>query len=579
VKEFTAIRKGGFEFPVEISFSALQIKGEWFAIGIVRDITVRKQMQESLNDALDTAQAASEAKSSFLAAMSHDIRTPMNAIIGMADALAETMLTPEQGKYVDVFKGAGENLLALINDILDLSKIEAGKLKLEPVNFDINKLILETELTFQAIAYSRELTLDSHVAANIPPILVGDATRLRQILFNLTSNAIKFTHHGGISIKVMPPNRQDEQDMLLFAVSDSGIGVSEEKQESIFAPFSQADRSTTRKYGGSGLGLTICRNLVELMSGQIWVKSEEGSGSTFFFTVKLSGTNESGKLHALPHIDKPVGVSTQQNNNRRTAIRSLRILIVEDHEENLFILETFLKMEPHRLDVAENGKVAFEKIKANHYDLIFMDMMMPIMDGYEATRQIRVWEIAEHKQRTPIVALTANAMKEDIEETAAVGCDLHLSKPIRKARLLEVIGIFQTGEAVEAGKSPTTVPSPAVVHHESSSINREIFEELRKELGGVTNSILQKFLEKLPQHLLSIRKAFERNDAETLTKAAHKLKGSAATFGAERLSNICLELEEIGKAKGISADKTLLDLLDAEGGRVRVEVETIMRQL
>ncbi len=438
VREFFGRRKDGTEFPVEISFASLQIKGRWFATGIVRDITVRKQMQESLNDALEEAQTASRAKSEFLAAMSHDIRTPMNAIIGMADVLVETELTTEQRRYVEVFQGAGETLLALINDILDLSKIEAGELQLERIEFKPHKLIKDSTLTFQDVAGKKGLELKDHITPDVPETLIGDETRLRQIFFNLLANAVKFTDRGNVRLEMVRPHREGEEEMLLCSVTDTGIGIPEEKQETIFSAFAQADASTTRRFGGTGLGLAICRRLAEMMGGRIWVKSEERKGSTFYFTARLGalGVPEHPRpiVHeqSRPVIDKPA-------RERRTAVTPLRILVVEDEENNLMLIQTFLKMEPYRIDIAADGETALGMMKADRFDIVLMDIQMPGMDGLTATRLYREWERENGVGPTVIIALTAYAMEVDARKSLEAGCDGHLTKPIKKGRLLEAI--------------------------------------------------------------------------------------------------------------------------------------------
>ncbi|MBF0370775.1 MAG: PAS domain S-box protein [Magnetococcales bacterium] len=450
--EVQALRADGSRIETELAITVVPVaEGQFFFTAYLRDITERKRMLESLREALSSAQEASQAKSAFLAIMSHEIRTPMNAILGMAELLAESNLTPEQQRHVRIFNRAGESLLTLINDILDLSKIEAGQLEIESVAFDLPQLVRDIVDIFREVASLKGITIDHEIVDPLMHKVIGDETRLRQILFNLMGNAVKFTDEGQVVLKVQPTHRAGEKERLRFSVIDSGIGIPKEKQSTIFAPFTQVDSSTSRRHGGTGLGLAICNNLVEMMGGHLQVKSQPSQGSTFHFTVRLPRvvTAEEGVLADADILNRvsPLSVSgipqSQQPALDLEPIRPMSILLVDDSEDNRVLIQAFLKKEPHRIDMAENGQEALEKLQANTYDLTFMDMQMPVMDGYTATRNYRRWEREKGLKSIPIIALTAFAMKEDTDRILAAGCDLHLTKPIRKVQLLSVIRNYQ----------------------------------------------------------------------------------------------------------------------------------------
>ncbi len=393
--------------------------------------------------AKDSAEAASRAKSDFLAVMSHEIRTPLNAILGMADLLWESPLTPEQKEYVSIFRNSGESLLNLINDILDLSKVEAGQAELEQIGFNLRNLVEKTCEIMAAKAHEKNLDLTCHISSGTPVHLTGDPFRLRQILTNLAGNAVKFTHKGEIAINVVCENRNreipgnQETAELLFSVRDTGIGIPLDRQDKIFESFSQADSSTTRKYGGTGLGVTICRHLAEMMGGKIWVESEPGKGSTFYFTAQF------GIQHKVEQaVSSAPGLSQEKlagNGSDLPPAFPLRILLVEDNKNNQALFCFYLKGTLHQTDIAENGEIGCEKYINGEYDIIFMDKEMPVMDGYEAVRKIRKWERENQVQPVPIIALTAHALKGKDKESFKAGCTDYMTKPFKKAQLLEIL--------------------------------------------------------------------------------------------------------------------------------------------
>lgn len=418
-----------------------------------RNVEIGRQVlrqTKELAAARDQALDASRVKSEFLASMSHEIRTPLNAIIGMAELLAETRLTHDQRKYVDIFKKAGEALQTLVNDVLDLSKIEAHQLVLEHIAFDVRELVAEAVDLYVLKANEKGLQLVCRIDPDVPLLVNGDPARLRQVILNLVGNATKFTDRGEVIVRV---RRCGATDRILFSVCDTGIGIPSDKLETVFASFTQVDSSTTRRYGGTGLGLSISKRLIELMHGEIWAESALGEGTTIAFSIKLDIARSFMGHEQLAQVavrGRAVDLGLSQiavvpSGDRETpaggrqADKRASILLVEDNADNRVLIKAFLKDGPFQVEEAENGETAVNKFQLGAYGLVLMDVQMPVMDGHAATRAIRAWETEHARRPTPIIALTAHALKEDVEKSVEAGCTAHLTKPIRKTALLEAI--------------------------------------------------------------------------------------------------------------------------------------------
>jgi len=489
----------------------------------LRDNSVQKSAEAALVRAKDTAVAANLAKTSFLAKIGHEIRTPLNAILGSADLLAATSLTCDQAEYVEIFQRNSRRLVALINDFLDFSRIEAGAVRVDRVPFPVRQTIYDVVETFRETAGRKGLSLQARIDPDVPAWQLGDGHRVQQVLINLVSNAVKFTPAGHVEIRAFVAAGPDHP-RLRFEVADTGPGIRAADRERIFAPFTQLkDSGATAQ--GSGLGLTICRELVELMDGSIGMLSEAGLGSTFYFDLRLE--------EAAPPVAVPPGSKSVERLHVSAANHPLRILIAEDGADNRLLLQAYLKNQPLVIRFAENGQEVIDALENGAvFDLILMDLDMPLVDGYTATRWVRAWEAKHEVAPTPIVALSAHAIHETVRASLDAGCVAHVSKPVDRRTLLETITRYARSAARRSSEAGPQCVSPEVA------------------------ALVPKYLASQSRQIDEARARLGQRDFDSIRRFGHNLKGTGRGYGFAEMEQMGRELEraaeEISEA-GIAA--------------------------
>jgi PAS domain S-box-containing protein len=514
---------------------------------VARDITAQKQFEAELIEAKTKAEEAVRSKQQFLSNMSHEIRTPMNAIIGFTKVVLKTDLNEKQKEYINAIKSSGDQLIVLINDILDLAKVDAGKMTFEQKPFKLRASISNMVHLFGAKMQEKNLTFKEEFDDSIPEVLMGDAVRLHQVIINLIGNAIKFTPKGHITLGVRQIDQKPQTSTIEFTVSDTGIGIPEDKLDKIFDNFQQATSETTRLYGGTGLGLSIVKQLVEAQGGKVWVKSKQGEGSTFGFTLSFKRTKS--KMEAEHGKTRRVEKSKQR----------FKILVVEDVKLNQLLIKTLLEEFGYDQDIAENGKIAVEKCEQNSYDLILMDLHMPEMNGFEATEQIRT----KLRSNVPIIALTADVTTVDVERCRAVGMTDYISKPIDDKLLFRKISHYvKRDHAPENGNAKTNGTAKIKENH-YHLINFDYLNELTVGKPERMLVMMNAYLEETPKLLNAMREGIASKTWKEVGTAAHSLIPSFTMVGiGSEYETMAREIQELTGQKKLSDEdeRTVRDL-------------------
>lgn len=537
--EAIAYKKNGETFVAEVSLQETELGESTVLLAVLRDITERKKHNKELRRAKEAAEAANKAKSEFLANMSHEIRTPLNGLIGMIDLTLLTDITEEQKDNLFTAKHSAINLLNVINDVLDFSKVEAGKLSLESINFSMEELLERILKQHGVAARQKGVAINSDICSLVPKILRGDPHRIQQILNNLVGNAVKFTDSGSIDVLVDLSKRHGERIELVISIKDTGVGIAQEDMDKLFASFSQVDASYTRKRGGTGLGLAISKRFIEKMGGNIWVKSAVGQGSTFSFTLQLNiGSSVAERKVVMPSI--------------KQTKHALNILLVEDDLVNQAVISRIIRESGHNILVANNGIEALEILEGETMDLILMDIQMPKMDGLEATRRIREKE-AETGTYTPIVAITAYALEGDRDKFLAGGMDGYISKPIQIDTFLATIEQFA---------------------HAIDNKSLKISAVDLKDLKGIKDP--ESTLIQIKEHMNGIEEGLGDIDLSKIEEQAHEVKQLATELGAIELKNAAFRIELAVRRGDLTQATKYYSAVEMEFDKIKMQKEGVV---
>jgi len=518
------------------------------------------EVQTQLIKAKNSAEAANLSKSTFLANMSHEVRTPMNGIMGVTSLLLETPMPEKQSELIHIIDKSAKSLLTILNDILDYSKIEAGELDLESTCFSLENTFKEIFDLVQVTAKEKKLEFHSSIDNGIPPLIVGDPLRLRQVLLNLISNSVKFTENGEVSVLVSIVNQTNSDITLKMLVKDTGIGIPADKLYCLFESFSQVDSSSTRRYGGTGLGLAIASQLVKIMHGKLSVKSELGKGSEFWFVLTFkkqedrrhSEIGDEAVNRRLIHADDVLLEVPE------TVKRKVRILLVEDDKINQMVALFTLKGLGFDIDAVDNGSECISALKKVNYDIIFMDIQMPEMDGFETTQIIRDKNSEVKNHKIIIVAMTAHAMKGDKERCIQKGMDDYISKPIEPDKLNIILNRWLYPET----KKDTF----------QSIVNMDTFRDLKRSIGDV-DFVIVAFTKDLPDKIKHLRQAIQDNNPIKLEMGAHALKANCSTLGISKLGELCKDIEYLGSINDLDKAIELQEKIEAEAIKVILVLE------